>query len=171
MLNIPGLGNKKRILNQLFNLREKAEKKYDQAYITADSILRKLEIIRASGMLNERRVLAIGDSDLSATSIAIFGNPTEVVVTDIDKRMTDILFEANIEYDLPVRFVYHDMRMKIIEILKKQYSLIITEPPRSRAGIEIFLSRRYPVYKKGLRTPYLLLSLQEVKFSNFSLNI
>ncbi|MHA2099575.1 MAG: bis-aminopropyl spermidine synthase family protein [Candidatus Kariarchaeaceae archaeon] len=146
-LDVDNFSDKIRKLRAIINLREEENSLLDQSYVTENTIINRLRILDV--LLNDQRVLAIGDSDLTALSIAIFGKPKEVVVTDIDKRLTDLLFEANMEYDLPVRFVYHDMRIKIIEILLNQFSLIIMEPPRSRAGITVFLSRGIQCIQSG----------------------
>lgn len=146
-LEVENFQTKLGILRDLIKSREKADLDLDQNYVTEDSIIRRLQVI--GDLINGQRVLAIGDGDLTATSIAIFGNPSEVVVTDIDRRLTDLLFEVNMEYDLPVRFVYHDMRIKIIEILLNQYTMIIMEPPHSKAGITVFLSRAMQCIQAG----------------------
>lgn len=146
-LNTPNFGNKLEILRSLIGLREETNTDLEQNYVTEDTILKRLEVM--GDLILNQRVLAIGDGDLTALSIAIFGNPTEVVVTDIDNRLADLLFEANIEFDLPVRFVYHDMRLKIIEILKNQFTVLIMEPPQSKAGISVFLSRAMQCVQEG----------------------
>ena len=135
------------ILKSLIKIRDIPNEHLEQQYITSDSIIRRLRSLK--DLINNQRVLAIGDADLTATSIAIFGSPQEILVADIDRRMADLLFEANMEYDLPVRFVYHDMRIRIIEILLNQFTLIIMEPPESRAGIEVFLSRSMQCIQEG----------------------
>ncbi|MHA2251454.1 MAG: bis-aminopropyl spermidine synthase family protein [Candidatus Kariarchaeaceae archaeon] len=137
------------ILERLVDIRESEAHQFEQKHITSPSILAKLKVIQNTGMFDNRRVIAIGDSDLSGLSIAIFGDPKEVVITDIDKRLTDLLYEANVDYDLKVRFIYHDMRLRLLEILQKQFSLVLTEPPSSKAGIEIFLSRAISCIESG----------------------
>ncbi|MHA2092271.1 MAG: bis-aminopropyl spermidine synthase family protein [Candidatus Kariarchaeaceae archaeon] len=139
----------KTILEELIKLRKPENEKFDQKHISMQSLLSKIEVLRAAGVLNHKRVLAIGDSDLSGLAIAIFGKPDEVVVADIDKRLTDLLFHANLEYDLPVRFVFHDMRLRMIEILQQQFSLIIMEPPPSKKGLKVFISRSMACIEKG----------------------
>lgn len=135
------------VLNSLLKIRDKPNDDLEQQHITQNSIIRRIKNLK--DQVNNQRVLAIGDSDLTAVSIAIFGAPKEIVVVDIDRRLSDLLFEANMEYDLPVRFVYHDMRIRIIEILLNQFTLVIMEPPKSRAGIEVFLSRSRQCIQDG----------------------
>lgn len=147
--NQDGFESKIMILDELLSLRDEAELLFDQKYITKESILKRINIIKDTEMLDDKRVLAIGDGDLTATAIAIFGKPKEVLIIDIDKRLSEILFKANMEYDLPIRYLYHDMRVKIIEILLKQYSLIIMEPPRTKPAIKIFISRALQCLEPG----------------------
>ncbi len=146
-LEVPEFDKKLEVLNSLMAMRDKPNDELEQQYITRESIIRRIKNLE--DLINKQRVLAIGDSDLTAMSIAIFGTPKEIVVVDIDRRLSDLLFEANMNYDLPVRFVYHDMRIRIIEILLNQFTLIIMEPPKSKAGIEVFLSRSRQCIQDG----------------------
>lgn len=146
-LNANDFDSKLEVLRSLIRLRKEPNKDLEQNYVTENTILLRLKAM--GDLISGQRVLAIGDGDLTALSIAIFGNPTEVVVTDIDKRLTDLLFEANIEYELPVRFVYHDMRLRMIEILMNQFTVLIMEPPQSRAGITVFMSRAMQCIQEG----------------------
>lgn len=147
ILNVPDFDNKLEILRSLIKLRKDANRDLDQLYVSEETILRRIKFL--GNLISDQRILAIGDSDLSALSISIFGNPKELVITDIDKRLTDLLFEANMEYNLPVRFVYHDMRIKIIEILLNQFTVIVMEPPQSKGGIIVFLSRALQCIQAG----------------------
>jgi len=145
----PDFNEKLEKLQTLLDLRGEPRTEIDQRYLTVDGIINRIDILKGMGLLSNHRILLIGDADLTGLAIAIFGDPTEVVVTDIDDRLSEIYFEANMEYDLPVRYVYHDMRIKIIAILRKQYSVVICEPPRTPAGIRVFLSRAAEIIENG----------------------
>ncbi len=136
------------LFDKIRQLRTSAKIQYDQRYLTTDSVINRIEIFRDLGMLN-RRTLLIGDADLVGVAIAIFGNPTDILVADVDESLSEILFEANMDYDLPIRFVYHDMRIKVIEILLNQFAMIVMEPPRTRSGIQVFLSRAVQCIQDG----------------------
>ncbi|OLS29262.1 MAG: N(4)-bis(aminopropyl)spermidine synthase [Candidatus Heimdallarchaeota archaeon LC_2] len=127
-LEVNEFENKLEILKSLVKIREIPNEDLEQQYITYDSIIRRLRSLK--DLINNQRVLAIGDADLTATSIAIFGSPKEIIIADIDRRMADLLFEANIKFNLSVQFVYHDMRIRIMEILMNQFTLIIMDLPR-----------------------------------------
>ncbi len=136
------------LFDRLKKLRSPANIEYDQRYLTTESVISRIEIFRNLGMLN-RRTLLIGDADLVGVAITIFGDPTDVLVADVDESLSEILFEANMNYDLPIRFVYHDMRIKVIEILLNQFGMIVMEPPRTQSGIQVFLSRAVQCIQEG----------------------
>lgn len=137
----PDFKAKLEILNNLLNLRKTPINEIDQKYLTSESIIKKVNLLSEQGLIDGKRIMMIGDSDLTGLAIAIFCKPEEVVVADIDERLSEIYFEATLEYDLPVRYLYHDMRIKVIEILKKQYSVIIFDPPPTHNGVKLFFSR------------------------------
>jgi len=134
------LENIENLLNDLAGeLSEKRD--IDQAKITPDSIFKRINFMKEQNDLYGARLLCIGDFDLTGTLSSIFGNTKEVVVADIDERIAEILFEINFDYDKEIRFVYHDMRKKMIEILKNEFEIVITEPPPTIEGLELFLKR------------------------------
>lgn len=114
-----------------------------------ETLRNRIEKLVTHNFLTKRRILTIGDEDLTEVAAAIFGQPKEVVTVGIDKRLSEVLFEATTEFDIPVRFVYHDMRLKLIEILQDQYELVIMEPPHQKAGIEVFISRASQIIQLG----------------------
>ena len=151
----------------LIKLRQEPNRDLDQAHLTEESILKRIQIFQNLELSNNQRVLAIGDSDMSTTAISIFGKPLEVVVVDIDRRMSEILFEAAMEYDLPIRFVYHDMRIKLIEILYHQYTVVIMEPPPTTPGFEVFISRAIQCIQSGYEANIFISVPQDPLLQNY----
>lgn len=140
--------NKIKLFDKIKKLRSPAKIEYDQRYLTTQSVINRIEIFKNLGML-DRRTLFIGDADLVGVALTIFGSPPDVLVADVDKGLSEVLFEANMEHDLPIRFVYHDMRIKVIEILLNQFALVVMEPPKTRSGIQVFLSRAIQCVQEG----------------------
>ena len=134
----------------MIKLRLEEDQALDQKYVTEETILKRLTVIFEADLLDERRVLVLGDADLTGLGLSVIGNPSEVLIADIDRRLSEILFDANLDYDLPVRFLYHDMRIKMIEVLKNQFTLIIAEPPQTKAGMIVYLSRAIECIVKGV---------------------
>lgn len=145
------LENRIYLFEKLKKLRSPAKIEFDQRYLTTESIIDRIEILKELELLN-RRTLLIGDADLVGVAVTIFGNPPDVLVADVDDTLSEILFVANMDHDLPIRFVYHDMRIKVIEILLNQFGLVIMEPPRTRSGIQVFISRAIQCIQEGFES-------------------
>ena len=124
-----------------------------------------MNLLSKQGLIDGKRIMMIGDSDLTGLAIAIFCKPEEVVVADIDERLSEIYFEATLEYDLPVRYLYHDMRIKVIEILKKQYSVIIFDPPPTHNGVKLFFSRAIEMIYGG-PSSHIIMTLNQKMLSS-----
>ncbi|MDH5404368.1 MAG: bis-aminopropyl spermidine synthase family protein [Candidatus Heimdallarchaeota archaeon] len=135
------LDSKLNLFDMLLKDRGSEKVLLDQKYLTKESILKRIELLNDLDLLNNHRVLAIGDADYSSTAIALFGKPHEVLVLDIDDKIADQLFDLNMEHEIPVRYLYHDIRLKSLEILKNQFTVIFMEPPHSYFGITLCLSR------------------------------
>ncbi len=113
----------------------------DQRSLTWESLTRKAQIILDETPIQNIRLLALGDFDMTGTILSVLSNPKDAVVMDIDERLAETLFDLQMTFNTPIRFVYHDVRKKMIEVLSNQFDLIITEPPPTKQGITLFLSR------------------------------
>ena len=121
----------------------------DQSSLTINSLTQKIHVILNESHIQNKRILALGDFDMTGSILSLVGKPKDTVITDIDTRLAEILFELQMSYDAPVRFVYHDMRKKLIEVLSNQFDLIIAEPPPTKQGMELFLSRAINAAKEN----------------------
>lgn len=67
--------------------------------------------------------------------------PARLVVVDCDRRLLQWLTETAAEKGLPLECVAHDLREPLPSPLRGAFDIFETDPPYTRAGLLLFLSR------------------------------
>ena len=114
----------------------------DQCHCTPKTKLRRVLALHAAGAIAGRRILLLGDDDLVSVTLFRFvrqlgGPPAELVVVDVDRRVLDFVAAELDEAPFPVQLVEHDVR----EPLAGTFDTVVTDPPYTVAGAELFLRR------------------------------
>jgi len=120
----------------------------DQCHCTAETKLRRVLALHESDALVRRRVLILGDDDL--TSLAIdrvvrrFGSEASIAqltVVDVDPAVVEHVALELAGASFPVRSVRHDVREPLAQSLRRSFDTVVTDPPYTVAGAALFLSR------------------------------
>jgi predicted methyltransferase len=128
----------------------------DQYFLTKDSSIRKALLIEPESY-NDKRIILIGDMDLTSLGIGLSSKPKDLAVLDIDKRIPELVFKMKFEYKIKnIRFINHDFRIRMINVLKNQFDYIFLEPPMTKEGLELGLSRAVQCAKKDSQSKIIL---------------
>ncbi|MHA1685459.1 MAG: bis-aminopropyl spermidine synthase family protein [Candidatus Heimdallarchaeaceae archaeon] len=129
-------------LKKYCNLRGTPLTTIDQSFATAEtSIFRILYMNQRFDMLKQRFAF-VGDSDLTSIALAILSPITkEITVFDIDDRIEQIIQIANHDLNRKINFVKVDLREPIDDNFRNRYDCIFTDPPYTREGCSLFISR------------------------------
>jgi N4-bis(aminopropyl)spermidine synthase len=124
----------------------------DQCHCTAETKLRRVLAIHEADALVGRRVLLLGDDDL--TSLAIdcvvrrFGSVASVAhltVLDVDAEVVEHvrreLGNSPPSTSYPVTCVQHDLREPLPAALRRSFDTVVTDPPYTLPAASLFLSR------------------------------
>ena len=125
----------------LEELRGNPLAEYDQYFLTKNSSIERA-LIEHPDQYNGKRIIFLGDMDLSSLPIGILSKPRDLAILDIDKRIPEIVFNMKTKQKIKfIRYVNHDIRVRMIIILKNQFDYIFVEPPMTEEGLEVALSR------------------------------
>ncbi len=114
---------------------------YDQYYISKTSSIERV-LLEHPDDYNGKRIIFLGDMDLSSLPLGILSKPKDLAVLDIDKRIPEIVFNMKVKQKIrTIRYVNHDIRVRMIIILKNQFDYIFVEPPMTKEGLEVGLTR------------------------------
>ncbi|WP_421077026.1 bis-aminopropyl spermidine synthase family protein [Methanothermococcus sp. Ax23] len=151
-LKCPICNGKGIILNEYFEDILKKHKKYakmrptvntsiDQSFATPETATYRAAFMADRGDLEGKKILFVGDDDLTSIPTAMSGLCDEVVVMDIDDRLLNLIDEISEKEDLNIKTVKHDFRNSIKNEYMGAFDTIFTDPPYTLEGLKLFLSR------------------------------
>lgn len=126
---------------ELQELRGIPNSDYDQYYVSKTSSIERI-LLEHPDDYNGKRIIFLGDMDLSSLPLGILSKPKDLAVLDVDKRIPEIVFNMKVRQKIrTIRYVNHDIRVRMIIILKNQFDYIFVEPPMTEEGLEVGLTR------------------------------
>jgi N4-bis(aminopropyl)spermidine synthase len=120
----------------------------DQCHCTVETKLRRVLAIHEADALVGRRVLFLGDDDL--TSLAVdrmvrrFGSGSTIEhlgVVDIDAAIIRFVRRELAGARFPVSTLVHDLRQPLPRRFRSAFDTVVTDPPYTIAAARLFLSR------------------------------
>jgi predicted methyltransferase len=120
----------------------------DQCHCTVETKLRRVLAMHEADALVGRRVLLLGDDDM--TSVAIhglvrrFGSAATIAnltIVDIDHNVVEFTRRALAGAPFPVSILRHDLREPLPTQLLDTFDTVATDPPYTVAAARLFLSR------------------------------
>lgn len=129
------------LVSALAGLAESAPRprsELDQSHCTVETKARRALLLDREGALAGRRVLFLGDDDLTSLAVArLPAHAAEIAVVDVDRAVL-----AHLRRHLPgATLVEHDLREPLPAALAGRFDTVFTDPPYTVAGAELFLSR------------------------------
>ena len=120
----------------------------DQCHCTVDTKLRRLLAIHEAGALVGRRILLLGDDDLTALALQLLvrghgshATIASLAVVDVDPALVSFLADELADAPFPVTCLEHDLRQPLPPRLVGAFDTVVTDPPYTTAAASLFLSR------------------------------
>lgn len=120
----------------------------DQAFPTAETSVRRALYLYQSGALEGRRVILLGDDDLMSVSAALLARSLgsdrlarRITVLELDPRILEVLEGASEREGLGLEIRPHDLRDPLPKDLRGEFDVFETDPPYTRSGVRLFVSR------------------------------
>jgi predicted methyltransferase len=120
----------------------------DQTHCTVETKVRRVLAMYEAGALDDKRIMLLGDDDLTSLAIKLvveqLGVETtirSVVVVDVDPAVCAFVRQALRGAPFAVECVEHDLRDPLPERLRGAADTVFTDPPYTPAGARLFLSR------------------------------
>jgi len=125
-----------------------AKAELDQTHCTVDTKLGRVLVLHQARALAGQRILLLGDDDLISVAIARVAAQTgsaaairRLVVVDTDPAILGWIDEQVAGTGAAVETVEHDLRQPLPPSLAGVFDVVLTDPPYTVAGAELFLSR------------------------------
>jgi N4-bis(aminopropyl)spermidine synthase len=118
----------------------------DQCHCTPKTKLRRVLALHAADAINGRRILLLGDDDLTSVALLRFirqfgGRIAELVVLDVDGRLLAFIGTELAGALFPARCVQWDVRDPLPLSLAARFDTVVTDPPYTVAGANLFVTR------------------------------
>jgi N4-bis(aminopropyl)spermidine synthase len=155
-----------------------ARAELDQTHCTVDTKISRVLRLQAAHALGGQRILLLGDDDLISVAIARFaawldrpGMIRRLAVVDADPAVLDWAGSQVAGTGVEIETVRHDLRQPLPATLAGGFDVVMTDPPYTVAGAELFLSRavsalaqqpgRHVFFSFGARRPDETLAVQQ----------
>jgi len=125
-----------------------AKAELDQTHCTVDTKLGRVLRLHQARALAGQRILLLGDDDLISVAIARFADLTgsaplirRLMVVDTDADILRWISQQVAGTGTVVETLEHDLRQPLPPSLANAFDVVLTDPPYTVAGAELFLSR------------------------------
>ncbi len=155
-----------------------ARSELDQSHCTVATKINRVLRLHEARALAGQRILLLGDDDLISVAIAEFaawmGSPAVIrrlTVVDTDADVLDWAGRQVASTGVAAEMVRHDLRRPLPDSLAGRFDVVVTDPPYTVAGAELFLSRavhalapepgRHVFFSFGARRPDETVAVQQ----------
>ncbi len=118
-----------------------AKRRLDHVSATADTVVRRASWLADRYLLAGRRLVLMGDHDLTSLAVAPVLPDTEIVVVDVDERLLDYLDSVARTDRLHITCTYADLTVSLPASVTGSASVVFTDPPYTPAGVATFVAR------------------------------
>jgi N4-bis(aminopropyl)spermidine synthase len=139
------------VIGELRELAEAAPRprvEIDQCHCTVETKVRRVLAMYEAGALGGRRVLVLGDDDLTSVAVRLvverLGRPAALrglAVVDVDPKVAAFVDEALRGARFEVEVAVHDLRAPLPQRFAGAADTVFADPPYTNSGGELFLSR------------------------------
>jgi predicted methyltransferase len=120
----------------------------DQCHCTLETKIRRVLALHEADALVGRRILLLGDDDLTSVAIRLmverFGSTTTVrqlTVVDCDPAVVRFVADQLEDAPFEAEAVEHDLREPLPLSLRAAFETVMADPPYTTPGARLFLSR------------------------------
>jgi N4-bis(aminopropyl)spermidine synthase len=118
----------------------------DQTHCTVATKVSRVLRMHAAHALAGQRILLLGDDDLISVAVAAFAAPTgaalpRLTVADTDPAVLSWIGQQGAHLGADIELVEHDLRQPLPAGLAGAFDVVVTDPPYTVAGAQLFLSR------------------------------
>ncbi|MCR3752893.1 bis-aminopropyl spermidine synthase family protein [Lentzea californiensis] len=113
----------------------------DHVQATAETALNRAVWLDSAYDLTGRRLLCLGDHDLTSLAVAAVDPHVSITVVDLDERLLEFIDSRAAARGLDVRTLHCDMRFGLPASLLESFDLVFSDPPYSPEGMGLFAGR------------------------------
>ncbi|MBB4931030.1 hypothetical protein F4561_001850 [Lipingzhangella halophila] len=128
-------------LRRLVAAAPRSRRDLDHVAATADTALRRGVLLATRFSLAGAHLLCVGDHDLTSLAATLVYPEARATVVDVDERVLEYIDDAATRLGLPVRCHFADLRLGLPASVRGQCDIVLTDPPYTPEGVELFVRR------------------------------
>ncbi len=113
----------------------------DHVQATAETALKRALWLDSTYDLTGRRLLCLGDHDLTSLAVCAVNDDVEVTVVDVDERLLEFVDTRARARGWKVRCLHADFRFGLPPTLLESADLVFSDPPYTPEGMALFAAR------------------------------
>lgn len=121
--------------------RPPAIAQYDQAFIKAEDVIKRVEFIYQRGDLLNSKILVIGDDDLISIALGLTKLAEFIYVIEIDQRLINFINDLSQRFNLNIKAMIYDVRNPLPKDLINKFDVFVSDPVETEEGLKHFLMR------------------------------
>jgi len=130
-----------KVFDKYSDKRPRTKRNWDQFRATKETVFERALLLKSRGDIFGRRLLFIGDADLTSIAVATLGKAKRVFVVDIDEEVLGFIKKISKEEKLGIETLKYDVRKPLHPHLLNIFDIVFTDPPYTEGGVDLFLSR------------------------------
>jgi len=134
---------------EIYRHRPKPTFVFDQRPVSLATTLRRVAYLIWRGDLYGRRVVVIGDDDLTGLAIALTSLASGVTVIDIDERLIAFMQQQAARFDIRIELVQADLTKGIPSGYHNKFDVFLTDPTPAPIPFTLFVNTGIKLLKKG----------------------
>ena len=113
----------------------------DHVQATAETALKRALWLNTTYDLSGRKLLCLGDHDLTSLAVCAVNPDVEVTVVDVDDRLLEFVDARAAERGWTVRCLHADFRFGLPPAVREWADLVFSDPPYTPEGMALFAGR------------------------------
>ncbi|USX51047.1 bis-aminopropyl spermidine synthase family protein [Lentzea sp. HUAS12] len=113
----------------------------DHVQATAETALNRAVWLDSTYDLAGKRLLCLGDHDLTSLAVAAVNPHVSITVVDLDERLLEFIDSRAEARGLDIRTLHCDMRFGLPQAVLESADLVFSDPPYTAEGMGLFAGR------------------------------
>ena len=126
---------------KVFLMRPLETAEFDQGVVSPENSVIRAEFVYERGDLERKKLLFLGDDDLTSIAMALTKLPDEIHIIEIDKRIVNYINKVSKEMKLNVVAHLYNAVNPLPEGLIGKFDTFLTDPVETVKGMRVFISR------------------------------
>jgi len=129
-----------KILNKIWEEKPIPTLFFDQRPVTKKTTINRVKYFLDKNDIYNKKIVFLGDDDLTSILLALTGVKCEIFVLDIDKRLIDFINKISKKYNLNINAIEYNALKGINKNLKNKFDVFVTDPTPEKIPFTIFMN-------------------------------